>query len=201
MQPDNRSNVIQEEGNTHPPNPYSLAPPGHILVDLLELHDCGEPVVWPNGFSALLAKQFLEDYRTAVTVAYTYTPRFWSPPGQVFPFSARSNLTISRRVALDGIHPELRSGPIFPVPSLSVNCGMSPWPFLSTPRVVAQAGCEPSQAEVSSGSLPCGSCGVLSSAIADNQPQAHHEPPLVSCPVNTFDDPEAFMPTPEDDDV
>ena len=38
------------------------------LNDLLELHDFGESVVWPAGFDPISARNFVLDYRHAVSV-------------------------------------------------------------------------------------------------------------------------------------
>ena len=100
----------REIGDTHPPNPYPLVPANNPLVDLVELHAVGEKVVWPVGYNAIIASRFLEDYKHAVSTAYLYTGTYWTPPAPAPTFPV-SSLQISRRIALEGIHPDLRSGP------------------------------------------------------------------------------------------
>ena len=42
------------------------------LVDLLDLHKFGEPVIWPPGFDAQKAKHFVQDYKQAICVCQLY---------------------------------------------------------------------------------------------------------------------------------
>ena len=42
------------------------------LVDLLDLHNFGEPVIWPPGFDAQKAKHFVQDYKQAICVCQLY---------------------------------------------------------------------------------------------------------------------------------
>ncbi len=38
------------------------------LVDLLDLHKFGEPVIWPPGFDAQKAEHFVQEYKQAICV-------------------------------------------------------------------------------------------------------------------------------------
>ena len=110
-----------------PPNPYNRTPPNNPLVDLLELHDSGEPVIWPHGHNSSSARHFINDYVSAVDVAFLHTPKRWVPNNNVQSASATSTISISRRTALDNIHPELR-GEVDAVIPTTHRFAM-PWPF------------------------------------------------------------------------
>ena len=68
--------------NNPPLNPYARIT-NSPLVDLIELHDSGEPIIWPKGHNITSAKQYVDDYMSAVDVAYLYTPARWIPPASV----------------------------------------------------------------------------------------------------------------------
>ena len=50
------------------PNPPAPTDAFSNLEDLIELHDFGESVVWPAGFNPLTARNFVMDYRHAISV-------------------------------------------------------------------------------------------------------------------------------------
>ena len=55
------------------PPPFPLLPLQHNFVDLLDLADSGEAVAWSKGFSYFSAKQYVDDYRLALTIGHYYT--------------------------------------------------------------------------------------------------------------------------------
>ncbi len=69
---------------THASLGHSLAlPPAYTglaqnIVDLIDLHDAGEPVSWPKGFNHLSAKHFVYDFNHACNVCMLH--RDPSPP-------------------------------------------------------------------------------------------------------------------------
>ena len=63
---------ISRDVSTHatpfqPPIPHNTGC-ARSLVDLLDLHDSGEPVIWPPGFDSLRAKHFVHDYKHALCI-------------------------------------------------------------------------------------------------------------------------------------
>ena len=69
------TNVNEGQLPHNPPCIPKISPPRSLadnLADLLDLHDCGEIVCWPNGFNKDRALRYLSDIKNAFSIAKLY---------------------------------------------------------------------------------------------------------------------------------
>ncbi len=69
--PRSRSRDLPDLGFSQAP-PLIPRVPIRELEELLDLASCGEKVIWPNGFSASIARAYIHDYNAAIDTCRLY---------------------------------------------------------------------------------------------------------------------------------